>query len=620
MNSVTLGTRGSKLALAQSQLVIDALRVAHPSLHVQMRIIKTTGDQAQDKSLREIGGAGVFVKEIEFALLRGEIDAAVHSAKDLPSQLPQGLMIAACLPRGDARDALVVRNDAAVAITDDPFTALPHDAKVGTGSVRRAAFLRSRRPDVIVQDMRGNVDSRLRRLVAGEFDALVLAMAGLERLARLPPSGGGLPPPGGGLPLFGGGLDDGDVRVLPIPIEHMLPAVAQGILAVEARADDARVLALLSAINHTKTHSALRAERAFLRGFDAGCQAPIAAFAVVVATRTATAHTSQTPPPTPPQWGGENVSSQWGEEYAIHLRGAVGLLDGTAFAHGAREGHVDQAEAIGARLAQRVLQAGGQTILDVMRDGAQPLQNKRIALTRTNERGESLAVKLRALGATSVSVPVIAHAPAQDADAFDATMQALCAGGYDWVALTSATAAEVIAGWLSAHDRAWPANTRIAVVGEATARACEDALGRAPDLMPERYDAVSLAAAMERHAERDVRVLLPNADIAQPALQHALVAQGIQVDRIVTYRTVCREVNESFAPADAIIFTSSSTVKCFARQFASRNMLAVCIGAQTAQAAASAGFARIVTANNATEEELIDALLCAAKEGMLNDE
>lgn len=561
MNRLMLGTRGSELALVQTQLVVDALRVAHPSLDVQLRIIKTTGDAAQDKSLREIGGAGVFVKEMEFALLRGEIDAAVHSAKDLPSQLPQRLTIAACLPRGNVRDALVLRAGAGVVSSNDPFAALPHGAKVGTGSVRRAAFLRAHRPDVIVQDLRGNVDSRLRRLLAGEFDALVLAMAGLERLARLPPPGGG--------------LHDGDMRVLPIPIDVMLPAVAQGILAVEAREDDAQTLALLRAINHNPTHAALRAERAFLRAFDAGCQAPIAANAVV-------------------------------RDDGIYLRGAVGLPDGTAFAQGAREGRVDDAESVGAILAKCVLQAGGQTILDVMHEDTRPLLGRRIALTRTNERGESLAVKLRALGATPLQVPVIDHA-ATDAQAFDAAMHALCAGVYDWVALTSATTAEVMAAWLTAHGSAWPAHTKIAVVGEATARACQDAMHRKPNLMPKRYDAASLAEAMR--STQALRVLLPNADIAQPALQEAFVAQGMAVDRVIAYRTMCREAPAIIAPIDAIVFTSSSTVRCFAKQFADRSALAVCIGAQTATAAKDAGFARITTASTATEEGLIEALL-----------
>jgi hydroxymethylbilane synthase len=561
MNELRIGTRGSALALAQTQLVVDALRAAHPLLDVKTRIIKTTGDAVQDKSLREIGGAGVFVKEIEFALLRGEIDISVHSAKDLPSQLPLGLTIAACLPRGDARDALVLRaGDAGT--HDDPFVALPHGAKVGTGSVRRAAFLRNLRPDVDVQDIRGNVDSRLKRLLAGEFDALVLAMAGLERLAY---------------------LKNSEVRVLPIPIDQMLPAVAQGTLAIEARANDTNVLALLSAIDHSETHTALLAERAFLRGFDAGCQAPIAAYAHVTGN-------------------------------AIHLRGAVGLPDGTAFAQGQRAGRVDQAEAIGATLAQRVLQAGGQTILDVMRDDVRPLHGKRVVLTRTSERGEAMAVKLRALGAKPIQVPVIDHAAATHADAntFDAAMQALCAGVYDWLALTSATTAEVMAAWMAQHNCAWPARTRIAVVGEATARACEDALHRPPDLIPGQYDAASLADAMREMGA--LRVLLPNADIAQPALQDALAAHGMMVDRVIAYRTVCIDANETFAPADAIVFTSSSTVNCFAKQFDERSAPAVCIGVQTAQTAKDAGFAHVVTANTATEEGLIEALLRAFQE------
>jgi uroporphyrinogen-III synthase len=465
--------------------------------------------------------------------------------------------------------------DWGAAAGDNPFVALPHGAKVGTGSVRRAAFLHPHRPDVHVQDLRGNVDSRIQRLLAGEFDALVLAMAGLERLARLPPPGSG--------------LSDDDVRVLPIPIEQMLPAVAQGTLAIEMREGDAQVLALLKPVDHSETHAALIAERAFLRVFGAGCQAPIAAHARIA--------------------GG-----------MLHLRGAVGLPDGSVFAQGEVEGPVDLAQMMGATLGQRVLRAGGHTILGVMQQGERPLQGKRIAITRANERSESLAVKLSALGAIPVNVPVIDHAPPEDMRAFNLAMQDLCGGVYDWAAFTSATAIEVVAAWLSSQDCAWPASTQIAVVGEVTARACMAALHRGPNCMPEHYDAASLATTLATmNTSPQSRVLLPNADIAQPALQNALQAQGMRVDRVIAYRTVCRDAAIAGVQADAILFTSGSTVSCYASQFEERGALAVCIGRQTAQAAERAGFARIAIADAATEAGLIDALLRAAKEGALND-
>lgn len=566
MDKLTLGTRGSKLALAQAELVANALRRMHPTLRVELRLIKTAGDKAHDTPLSKIGGAGVFVKEIEFALLRGEIDAAVHSAKDLPSRLPRGLMIAACLPRGDARDALVMRAGDAVALGagSNPFEALPQGAWVGTGSVRRAACLLRHRSDLQVRDVRGNVDSRLRRLLAGDVDALVLAMAGLERLTR---------------------LEDDDVRVIPIAMQHMLPAVAQGTLAVEAREDDAPTIALLKAIDHSETHTALIAERAFLRAFDAGCQAPIAAHAQINGNR-------------------------------IALRGAVGMPDGTVFAQAERKGPVDQADEIGTTLAQRVLNAGGQTILDVVQSGVRPLQNKRIIITRATERSESLGVKLSALGATPVFVPVIEYAPAEGSHALDIALHDLCSGVFDWVAFTSATAIEVCTAWMAAQGYAWPAATRIAVVGEATARTCEDALGHSPDCMPDHYDAASLAEAMADMSDgRNLRVLLPNADIAQPALQNALQSLGMRVSRVIAYQTKCRESSKSDLSAHAIVFTSSSTVQCFASQFDSRSEVAVCIGKQTAQSAASAGFTRIVTAPASTEAGLIEALLRAAEAG-----
>ena len=236
--------------MTQTRLVSDALARAWPQLHFEIQAIRTEGDRLAHVSLSKIGGRGIFVKEIEHALLAGKIDLAVHSLKDLPSTLPSGLTIAAIPLREDARDVLIARNGL-------PLTALPPGATLATSSPRRFAQLRAARPDLRFVDLRGNVDTRLRRLHAGDFDAIVLAAAGVLRLGR-----------GGEVTEY-------------LPLDLCLPAVGQGALAVEVRADDADLLKLLSAVDHPRTRAAVTAERAFLRTLGGGCRVPIAAYADV---------------------------------------------------------------------------------------------------------------------------------------------------------------------------------------------------------------------------------------------------------------------------------------------------------------------------------------------------
>jgi hydroxymethylbilane synthase len=249
-----IGTRGSPLALAQARQVRERIAAAHglDAERIALDAIRTTGDMIRDRPLAEAGGKGLFTKEIEEALLAGRIDLAVHSAKDLPTVLPPGLAIAAVLPREDARDVFISRK--AKSLRD-----LAHGASVGTASLRRQALVKHRRPDLVVRTLRGNVETRLRKLDAGEVDATLLALAGLKRL----------------------GLAAAATAVLPI--DEFLPAVGQGIIAIEARGDDRRILELIEAVDHAETASALAAERAFLAVLDGSCRTPIAGHAVVSA-------------------------------------------------------------------------------------------------------------------------------------------------------------------------------------------------------------------------------------------------------------------------------------------------------------------------------------------------
>ena len=255
---LTIGTRGSKLAMAQTLLVQEALRQAPESVGADVVRISTAGDRVQDRPLAQIGGKALFVAEIESALREGRIHIAVHSAKDIPSDLPADMHIAACLPRADARDVLITRqaSDINSDINSD-IAGLPAGSRVGTSSPRRACQLRALRNDLDIRDIRGNVDTRLAKLDAGDFDAIVLAAAGLSRLGLLN-------------------------RVTQyVPFSMMLPCAGQGAIAIEVLASDENTLRLVSQLDHEPTSRAVAAERAFALTIGGSCETPLAAHAVV---------------------------------------------------------------------------------------------------------------------------------------------------------------------------------------------------------------------------------------------------------------------------------------------------------------------------------------------------
>jgi hydroxymethylbilane synthase len=251
-----VGTRGSPLALAQANMVRAYLAQAHDVAAdaIEIKVIRTTGDMIRDRPLAEVGGKGLFTKEIEEALIAGEVDVAVHSAKDMPTVLPEGLVIAAALRREDPRDVFISRKA-------KTLSELAQGATVGTASLRRQALVKRARPDLKVVSFRGNVETRLRKLDEGEVDATLLALAGLKRL----------------------GLADAATAILSI--DEFLPAVGQGIVALETREDDTATCTLLDAINAADDAIALVAERAFLKVLDGSCRTPIAGHAVIRAGR-----------------------------------------------------------------------------------------------------------------------------------------------------------------------------------------------------------------------------------------------------------------------------------------------------------------------------------------------
>lgn len=305
-----LGSRGSALALWQTEHVAAALQAAHPGLRTEIVIIKTQGDKILDVPLARIGDRGLFVKEIEEALLDGRVDAAVHSLKDLPTVQPDGLVIAAVGERADARDVLVSPRFGSLA-------ELPDGAVVGTSSLRRKAQLKAAHPGLHFKDVRGNLQTRLGKLDAGEYDALVLAAAGLDRL----------------------GLGD-RVRERLAP-EASLPAVGQGALAIECRAADDATRGLLASLEHAETRACVTAERALLRALEGGCQVPIAAHARLVAG-----------------------------ELVVH--GLVAAIDGDPVLRAERRGAPADADAIGRALAEDLRGMGADAVLAAIRDVSLP--------------------------------------------------------------------------------------------------------------------------------------------------------------------------------------------------------------------------------------------------------
>lgn len=300
--ALRIATRKSPLALWQAEHVAAALHAAHPGLAVEVVGMSTQGDKILDTPLARIGGKGLFVKELEQGLLEGRADIAVHSMKDVPVDLPAGLHIAAIMAREDPRDALISALVGAI-------SELPQGARVGTSSLRRQCQIKARRPDLEILPLRGNVNTRLRRLDEGELDAIVLASAGLKRLGF-----------------------QARIRA-PLSIDESLPAIGQGAIGIECRSNDAQTNGLLALLHHPDSAACVEAERALNRRLHGGCQVPIAGHA--------TLHDGQ-----------------------ITLRGLVGEPDGSRLLRDEVQGPMDSPSALGEALGDRLLARGAQAILD----------------------------------------------------------------------------------------------------------------------------------------------------------------------------------------------------------------------------------------------------------------
>ena len=569
-NRLVAGSRKSELAMWQTEHVIERLRRAWPDLLLEIRTYITEGDSNRETALPEIGGRGVFTTRLEQALAAEEIDLAVHSLKDLPVDTGPEFTIGAVTSRTDPRDCLVARN----AWTLDT---LPRGAVVGTSSLRRQSQLLARRPDLRVKPIRGNVDTRVRKVLDGEYDAALLAAAGVTRLGLA-------------------------AHVTEwIAAEAMLPAPGQGALAAQCRAADQETLRRLAAIDEPDVRAAVEAERAFLQHLGGGCSAPIAAYARV-------------------------------ENRRLRMTGVVAAPDGRRIVR--VEDVADDGRALASRLAARARAKGAQSILTEFRALTSPqrrvsqnavLEGRRVVVTRARADAEALCQRLAALGATAICAPAIRIETVGDLRALDKAIASIAS--FDWVALTSADAVKIFRRrWTNAGKT--PADLRgvkVAAVGPATARALAE-WGAKPDFVPNDFVGDALAEGLPIVPGN--RVLLPRAEIARQETVEILERRGAAVVVIPIYRTLAAEIDVTMIAdirrgVDAVLFTSGSTVTHFMnimRQhtpgfaFPAHTRI-VCIGPMTASAARETGLLVDAVAEVHTIEGLVDDLVGVFSKG-----
>ncbi|MCX7622377.1 MAG: hydroxymethylbilane synthase [Thermomicrobium sp.] len=560
-DEIRIGTRASALALAQARAVAALLERLAPDIQTRLVPITTTGDRDRATSLTVIGGTGVFVKELHEALQAGTIDLAVHSAKDVPSVLPPGLELVAFPLRADVRDVLVARDARSLAT-------LPTGARVGTGSRRRRALLAALRPDLEFSDIRGNVDTRLRKLADGLYDALVLAAAGLERLDRREWITEYLDP------------------------DLFVPAPGQGALAVVCRADDPRRDSLFARLDDAAIRLAVSVERAFLAAFGTGCAVPIAAYATV-------------------------------EGEAVRLRVAV-----AADERGPVDRRVElwprhEAAARASELARRLAEALQARAPRPTMTVQSPLEGRHVLVVRPAGQAMELVERLRQLGAEVIVHPLVAIVPPDDWGTIDPVLRDL--RRFDWVVFTSANGVRMLLDRLAMLDIPIGVlgGAQLAAIGPATARSLETR-GLCVALVPERYVAEAVAEALVARGIRGQRVLLARAADARDVLPARLREAGAEVTVLPIYRTVplplAEEVRAELHAGgiDWVLLTASSTVRSLVaafgdpRRFHPRVRFAA-IGPVTAATAAELGLGVAAIAERHTIEGLIEALLQAER-------
>ncbi|HEX2282574.1 MAG TPA: hydroxymethylbilane synthase [Thermomicrobiales bacterium] len=542
---VRFGSRGSALALAQTHLAADRFRAMHPRRAVEVHVISTEGDVDKTSPLTEIGGRGVFTSAIEAAILRGEVDAAIHSAKDLPSTLHPAVPIVAYPDRDDPRDVLISRHGVTLDL-------LPPHPVIGTSSRRREVQILRLRPDARIVNMRGNIDTRLRKAEGQEFDGIVLAAAGIRRM----------------------GWHD---RISEyFPVERLVPSPGQGAIAIQARVGS-DAAAVLETIDDASVSTAVGIERAFLAAVGAGCTYPIGAYAIKSDE-------------------GYRLIAMLADETGDRVAFASErLAAGEERVHAAEIAACLQADIATTSRARSWRGASGELAED-------DLTGARVVVTRPRRQAGPLIDALVRRGAEPLPLPTIRIEPIDDLAQLDGAIEETRQGAFNWCVFTSVNAVEVFANRMDALE-VHPdqlGSMRVAAVGRVTAAAVAEA-GLNLTLVPEQATAEALAASLRQVMGARARVLYPRSAMGRDVLPNVLRAAGFDVLAIDVYRTlpepnVDQRVLERLrrGEVDVITFASPSSVRHLVALLESQRISVssipvICAGPVTARAAREAG-------------------------------
>ena len=567
--TVRIGTRRSPLAMWQAEYVQSRLEEEHPGLVVELVPIETRGDKILDVALSKVGGKGLFVKELEVALLEGRVDLCVHSTKDMPAELPEGLGLMAFPPRADPRDAFVMGGKGGI-------QGLPYGARVGTSSLRRQAQLLALRPDLEIVSVRGNIQTRMKKAQEMDLACVVLACAGIERMANEDRIGHRLHP------------------------DEMLPAAGQGILSIEARVKDERILQLIKPLDDPSARRAVTAERQFLKVLGGGCQVPIGAYATE-------------------------------EQGVLTLRGLVGQPDGTMLVRAVTQGPADEAHSLGQELGERVLGTGGRQILTSIGLGDSTsevssgrMKGRQVLVARDDAPDDPISLALQSAGAHVLGLPLMELDAPEDGAPLEAAVRHL--ENYDVIAFTSVAGVERFMDRLRAAGcdlRRVNASALFAAVGPAT-RVAMEACGMHVDVVGDG-GGEKLAEAIQAAMKMDGKsVLFPRAAEGRSELADSLKEMGALVETVDAYRSVVRDdagarVAKTFGQIRStekpvVVLTSPRRASVLAQALGDDSVQqlkafqCVAIGETTAEAARLLPFADVRVAANATPKGVLHAV------------
>ena len=561
--TVRIGTRGSKLALLQAYTVKKELEQQFTEIEFIVEIIKTKGDKILDVPLSKIGDKGLFTKELEVAMFNHEIDMAVHSLKDLPTSFPEGARLGAVLKRGEIRDALISLNNR-------KLSDLTVNDIIATSSLRRKAQLLRINKDFKIIEIRGNVNTRIRKMQDGYCNVMVMAAVGLQRLDL-----------------------DKYISEL-IDLESMIPACSQGAIAIEVRDNDAFIAAMVDKINDPGTRIAVDAERSFLRTLEGGCQIPVGSFTRI-------------------------------EGDQFHLTGFISSVDGSQYIKESIDGPVDQAVELSVRLATSLFSKGGNEILKSIRDenlqyakAWLPLKDKVIISTRALEPGDTLPDLLKVRGAKVLALPMIGISQSKLRTDEKELMKNLEV--FDWIFFTSKNGVINFFRHLIEinGNTELPKSVKMAVMGARTAVEL-DYYGYAPHFINEENTSDDLVQLfIERHKPSNLKILLALGSLADDLLFDKLSVEN-KVYRINVYKTVSPDNADKGIleiikrdKYDLILFTSPSTFNHFCSFYDEEQigkLKMVSIGATTTKAINDAGYEPLFTAQKSNAEGLRDAII-----------